>query len=96
MTLSTALSIAGRIARTYRISKRSLSAVHLLAHLAEQHGRGTPINEAASALGVTPSAITLLADALEDKGLAERRRPPADRRVITLHITAAGLVALSS
>jgi DNA-binding MarR family transcriptional regulator len=46
--------------------------------------------EAALQLGYDPSNITALADALEAKGLVERRPDPTDRRVKTLARTAEG------
>jgi DNA-binding MarR family transcriptional regulator len=46
--------------------------------------------EAAVRLGYDPSNITALADALESKGLVERRPDPTDRRVKTLARTAEG------
>jgi DNA-binding MarR family transcriptional regulator len=41
-------------------------------------------------LGYDPSNITALADALEARGLVERRPDPSDRRVRTLARTAEG------
>ncbi len=49
-----------------------------------------PQREAALQLGYDPSNITALADALEAKGLVERRLDPSDRRVKTLARTAEG------
>jgi DNA-binding MarR family transcriptional regulator len=46
--------------------------------------------EAALRLGYDPSNITALADALEARGLVERRTDPSDRRVRTLARTAEG------
>lgn len=46
--------------------------------------------EAASRMGHDPSNITALADALEARGLIERRIDPADRRIRTLARTAKG------
>jgi DNA-binding MarR family transcriptional regulator len=46
--------------------------------------------EVASRLGHDPSNITALADALEARGLIERRLDPADRRIRTLARTAEG------
>jgi DNA-binding MarR family transcriptional regulator len=47
-------------------------------------------HEAALRLGYDPSSITSLADALEAKGLVERRLDPSDRRVKTLARTPEG------
>ncbi|MET9338821.1 MULTISPECIES: MarR family winged helix-turn-helix transcriptional regulator [unclassified Nonomuraea] len=45
----------------------------------------------AEELGVVPSRVVTLLDALEGKGLVERRRNPADRRNYALHLTGEGL-----
>jgi DNA-binding MarR family transcriptional regulator len=44
----------------------------------------------AGVLGMPPSRLVALVDALADRGLVERRRNPADRRLHALHITEAG------
>ncbi|WP_246267318.1 MarR family winged helix-turn-helix transcriptional regulator [Nonomuraea typhae] len=44
----------------------------------------------AEELGVVPSRVVALLDALEGKGLVERRRNPADRRNYALHLTEEG------
>src|SRR5690349_24867118 len=66
---------------------------HVLAHYAEHRltfsqacmlqrlNHPMPQREAALELGYDPSNITALADALEAKGLVERRLDPSDRRV---------------
>jgi DNA-binding MarR family transcriptional regulator len=75
---------------------------HVLAHYAEYRLTSSqacmlqrlkhpmPQREAALELGYDPSNITALADALEAKGLVERRLDPSDRRVKTLARTAEG------
>src|SRR5260370_39853811 len=75
---------------------------HVLAHYAEHRltpsqacmlqrlTHPMPQREAALQLGYDPSNITALADALEAKGLVERRLDPTDRRVKTLARTAEG------
>src|SRR3982074_413376 len=75
---------------------------HVLAHYAEYRLTSSqacllqrlkhpmPQREAALQLGYDPSNITALADALEAKGLVERRLDPSDRRVKTLARTAEG------
>ena len=60
----------------------------MLSHLAAAEGQS---QQALSlALGVHRSAVVALVDDLERRGLAERRRDPADRRAYTLFLTAAG------
>jgi DNA-binding MarR family transcriptional regulator len=53
---------------------------------------GEPLSpaEAAAALGVDRTTMVALADALEGKGLVERRRSPHDRRRNALHVTGSG------
>src|ERR1700674_1330250 len=75
---------------------------HVLAHYAEHRLRSPqacslprlahpmPQREAALQLGYAPSNITALADALEAKGLVERRLDPSDRRGKRLARTGAG------
>src|SRR3954447_5040957 len=48
------------------------------------------------ALRVAPSQMVALVDALESKGLLERRPDPADRRIRALHVTAKGRRALGT
>src|ERR1700680_4311222 len=79
-----------------------LLKAHVLAHYAEYRLTSSqacmlqrlhppmPHREAALQLGDDPSNITALADALEAKGLVERRPDASDRRVKTLARTAEG------
>lgn len=60
----------------------------MLGHLAAADGSSQ--QALADALGVHRSAMVALVDDLEERGLAERRRDPADRRAYTLHLTAEG------
>jgi DNA-binding MarR family transcriptional regulator len=46
-------------------------------------------------LGTPPSRLVALVDGLEERGLIERRRNPADRRNYALHLTAAGERAMA-
>jgi len=60
----------------------------MLSHLAASEGRS---QQALSvALGIHRSAVVALVDDLEQRGLAERRRDPVDRRAYTLYLTPAG------
>ena len=43
-----------------------------------------------------PSRLVALVDALEQRGLVERRRNPGDRRNYELHLTAAGHQAMAA
>ena len=60
----------------------------MLGHLAAAEGSSQ--QALADALGVHRSAMVALVDDLEARGLAERRRDPADRRAYTLHLTPDG------
>lgn len=50
--------------------------------------------ELSSDMGIDPSAMVTLIDDLEDRGLAERRRRPNDRRAWEVKITPKGRTAL--
>ncbi|HET8529260.1 MAG TPA: MarR family transcriptional regulator, partial [Gaiellaceae bacterium] len=51
---------------------------------------GQPQQAVATRLHIPPSRMVALVDELEQRGLLERRADPSDRRVRTLHLTAAG------
>jgi DNA-binding MarR family transcriptional regulator len=64
-----------------------------LSHLAAAEGQS---QQALSiALGIHRSAMVALVDDLEQRGLAERRRDPVDRRAYTLHLTRPGRALLA-
>ena len=65
----------------------------MLGHLAAAEGSSQ--QALADALGIHRSAMVALVDDLEQRGLAERRRDPADRRAYTLHLTAEGRARLA-
>jgi len=60
----------------------------MLSHLAAFEGQSQ--QALSNALGIHRSAVVALVDDLEQRGLAERRRDPADRRAYTLYLTPAG------
>ncbi|GAA0961539.1 MarR family winged helix-turn-helix transcriptional regulator [Actinocorallia libanotica] len=66
----------------------SPSDVGLLRLISAEPGRSQ--RSLAEDLGVVPSRVVALVDALERKGLVERRRSPRDRRNQELHLTAEG------
>jgi DNA-binding MarR family transcriptional regulator len=73
-----------------RLAGRGLHPRHfgMLGHLAAAEGQS---QQALSvALGIHRSAVVALVDDLEQRGLAERRRDPDDRRAYTLFLTPAG------
>lgn len=55
---------------------------------------GQPQQAVAHRLHIPPSRMVALVDELEARGFLERHADPADRRVRTLHLTAAGRKAL--
>jgi len=65
----------------------------LLHALAEEDAASQ--SELAAALRVHPSNLVALVDGLEDGGLVERRRDPADRRRHVLALTTAGRVRVA-
>ncbi|MEW6227837.1 MAG: MarR family transcriptional regulator [Bacillota bacterium] len=66
----------------------TLSQCHALGEVATQEGL-TP-GELAVRLGVDPSAITRITDALVQGGLLSRRSDPSDRRLVRLFLTPEG------
>jgi DNA-binding MarR family transcriptional regulator len=73
-----------------RLARLDLHPRHfgMLSHLAASEGQS---QQALSiALGIHRSAVVALVDDLEQRGLAERRRDPVDRRAYTLYLTPSG------
>ena len=60
----------------------------MLSQLAVNEGQSQ--QALSSALGIHRSAVVALVDDLEQRGLAERRRDPVDRRAYTLYLTRPG------
>jgi DNA-binding MarR family transcriptional regulator len=60
----------------------------MLSQLAANEGQSQ--QALSRALGLHRSAVVALVDDLEDRGLAERRRDPDDRRAYRLHLTRKG------
>ena len=73
-----------------RLADRGLHPRHfgMLSHLAAAEGQSQQAMSVA--LGVHRSAVVALVDDLEQRGLAERRRDPGDRRAYTLFLTSTG------
>jgi DNA-binding MarR family transcriptional regulator len=69
-------------------SDLSLSTASTLYRLATEGPRR--LSDLAVGEGVTQPAMTQLVSRLERLGLAERRGAPTDRRVVMVHLTAAG------
>ena len=73
-----------------RLARLGLHPRHfgMLSHLAASEGQSQ--QALSQALGIHRSAVVALVDDLEQRGLAERRRDPADRRAYTLYLTPDG------
>jgi|SRR5579884_636258 len=69
----------------------TLSALEVLGRLAAAEGRHLRLSALASACGLSLSRISRIVDALEERGLVERRRVPDDARAVDGQLTAAGL-----
>src|SRR5918992_701741 len=73
-----------------RLARLDLHPRHfgMLSHLAANEGQSQ--QALSRALGIHRSAVVALVDDLEQRGLAERRRDPLDRRAYTLYLTPTG------
>jgi DNA-binding MarR family transcriptional regulator len=73
-----------------RLARLDLHPRHfgMLSHLAASEGQSQ--QALSDALGIHRSALVALVDHFEQRGLAERRRNPLDRRAYTLYLTPAG------
>src|SRR3954462_8298644 len=65
----------------------------MLSHLAANEGQSQ--QALSRALGIHRSAVVALVDDLENPGLGERRRDPADPRAHTLYLTSRGRAMLA-
>jgi DNA-binding MarR family transcriptional regulator len=65
----------------------------MLSHIAASEGQSQ--QALGTALGIHRSAVVALVDDLEQRGLAERRRDPVDRRAYALYLTSRGRAVLS-
>ncbi len=65
----------------------------VLVHLEDVEG-GVRMNELADRILTSKSGLTRVIDRMEEAGFVRRERPPADRRVINVTITPAGLEAM--
>ncbi len=66
----------------------TLSQCHALGEVAKQEGLTS--GELASRLGVDPSAVTRIIEALVQQGLVRREADPSDRRVVRAVLTGLG------
>jgi DNA-binding MarR family transcriptional regulator len=68
----------------------SLSGLELLARLAAAPDRWLRLSSLATQTGLSLSRVSRIVDALEGRGLVERRHCPADARAVNAHLTSAG------
>ena len=69
----------------------SLSAVEALARLAGAEERRLRLSALATACGLSLSRVSRIVDALEGRGLVQRRSLESDGRAVEAHLTDAGL-----
>ncbi len=69
----------------------SLSSLELLGRLAAAEGRMLGLTALAERAGLSLSRVSRIVDALEERGLVERRPSAVDRRAKDAHLTGAGL-----
>jgi DNA-binding MarR family transcriptional regulator len=69
----------------------SMSAVELLGRLAAADERRLRLSRLAADTGLSLSRVSRIVDALEARGLVERRPCPSDARAINAHLTGTGL-----
>jgi DNA-binding MarR family transcriptional regulator len=81
----------GRMGQACAAVGISPGVMKTLFHL--QPGDGVPMRDLADQWGCDASYVTSLTDALEERGLAERRPHPTDRRVKMIVLTDAGVAA---
>ncbi|TNM69675.1 MarR family transcriptional regulator [Streptomyces sp. NP160] len=78
------------------LSPHHARALRVLAHAGHTGaGGGVRISELAAALRIAPRSATEVVDGLADRGLAERRADPADRRAVVVVLTGAGREAVA-
>jgi DNA-binding MarR family transcriptional regulator len=73
----------------------TLSALEALGRLAAADNRSLRLSALAAGCGLSLSRISRIIDALQSRGLVERRCVPADARAVEAHLTEAGLELVS-
>jgi len=74
----------------------SLSALELLSRLSVAEGQVLRLTDLADRSGLSLSRVSRIVDALEARGLVERRRCPEDRRARNAGLTPAGGALLAA
>lgn len=82
----------GRFLEPYGLTPKQYNVLRILRGA---HPEPLPCNEVGARMVTPMPDVTRLLDRLEAKGLSERRRDAADRRVLNAGITAAGLALLA-
>lgn len=72
----------------------SMRLYWVLLALPLEEGEGTSMSQLARACFSTPSYMTVVVDGLEERGLAQRRTDPDDRRVKLVSLTREGRAAV--
>jgi DNA-binding MarR family transcriptional regulator len=78
-----------RMAEACAVAGVSRGLLKTLFHL--EPGVGVPMRDLADHWGCDASYVTSMADALEERGLAERRPHPSDRRIKMIALTDEGI-----
>lgn len=68
----------------------SLSLIHLYVLTTLETDGPLSMSHLAEALDVSVASATGIVDRMEERGLVERRRVASDRRIVQVHVTAAG------
>lgn len=68
----------------------SLSVIHLYVLTTLETEGPLPMSRLAEALDVSVASATGIVNRMEERGLVERRRVASDRRIVQVHVTAAG------
>jgi DNA-binding MarR family transcriptional regulator len=76
-----------------RTGALDVTMAQMRALMAVSYGPGCTMSELASKLGIGVSAATGLVDRLVERGVLERESDPADRRVVRVRMSPAGIRA---
>ena len=79
--------------RIWATAELTLTQVRALRRIARQP---KALGELGAELGLAPPSVTRVIDRLEERGLIERRRDPADRRKVVAQVLPAGLRLVTS
>jgi DNA-binding MarR family transcriptional regulator len=94
--LRTADQLLGSTTETLRDANLSFSQYNILRILRGSAGEGLPCGEISERMVRRDPDLTRLLDRLESRGLVERTRGTADRRVVLARITEEGLELLQT